>query len=92
MAPPVETPQPPSPERDKQVRDDHPDMNELLITKDLDRELERKGNCKEAQNARKNRLCGLVAKTSANAINNHLKPKVNPKYLATFATVGCSTV
>ena len=55
-------------------------MNKLLISKDLDRELETKGNCKKAlKMPGTNRLCRLVAKTSASAINNHLKPKVNPK-------------
>ena len=36
--------------------------------------------------ARKNRLCRLLAKTNASAINNHLKPKMNPRYFATFAS------
>ena len=47
-----------------------------------------KATARDSKTARKNRLCRLVAKTSASAISNHLNPKMNPRYFATFATVG----
>ena len=42
-------PQPPKRKRDEEVGDNHPDMNEFLISQNLNRELETKGNCNQTQ-------------------------------------------
>ena len=51
-----------------------------------------KATATRLETARNRRLCRLFAKTSARAINSHLKPKVNPRYFATFTAVGWSMV
>ena len=42
-------PQPPKRKRDEEVGDNYPDMNEFLISQNLNRELETKGNCNQTQ-------------------------------------------
>src|SRR5262245_32293167 len=54
--------------------------------------LNRKATRMRPEIATKNRLCRLVANTNATAISNHLKPKVNPRYLATLHRVGLGSV
>src|SRR5207248_7227095 len=51
-----------------------------------------KATATRLETARNRRLWRLFAKTSGRAINSHLKPKVNPRYFTTFATVGWSMV
>src|ERR1041385_1701810 len=41
-------PQSPNRKSNEKVSDNDPDVNEFLVSKDLDCELERKGNCKKA--------------------------------------------
>jgi hypothetical protein len=43
-------PQPPKRKRDEKIGDNHPDMNEFLISQNLDRKLEGKSNGNETQN------------------------------------------
>ena len=40
------------------------------------------------ETATNTRLCRLLAKSNASAINKHLKPKVKPRYFVTFQAVG----
>ena len=81
-------PQTPQRKSDKEIRDNDPNVDELLVTKNLDGKLEAKGNGNETQKCLEKLPLQTSRENQRQRNQQPLEAKGEPKYFATFATVG----
>ena len=74
-------PQTPERKSDKEIRDNDPDVDELLVSKNLDRELEAKGNGNQTQNCQEKSPLQAGGENQRQRNQQPLEAKGEPKVL-----------